>query len=477
MAVDFLTAEQKAQYGQYACEPNEVQLSRYFHLDESDLALIANRRGDNNKLGFALQLTTVRFLGTFLPDVSLVPTNAQAFVGQQLAVKNVAVLSDYAQRETTKREHTALIRRYYGYSEFSDPHWSFRLSRVLYTRAWISNERPSLLFDFSTVWLIQHKVLLPGETTLSRLISEIRERSANRLWRRLSLLPNREQKAKLETLLQVPDGQRASEFDRFRKGPTTISGPAVNLSVQRYLDLQAFGMRGIDFSRIPPVRLKNLARHASVISMNKIARMPEDKRIAILVAFAKAYETIALDDALDVLDMLITEIARDAKNIGQKNRLRTLKDLDRSALTLAAVCALLCDEEMADDELRDAIFTQYPKKLLVESIDTVNSLARPADDRFHNELVEQYGRVRRFLPKLLTSIQFKAAPAGKATIEALSYLVDLGASRHQILDNPPLDIVSKPWKRLVFNSEDQAVKRGYTLCFLGKLQDSFVNQR
>ena len=137
MSVDFLTTEQKAQYGQYSCEPNEVQLSRYFHLDESDLAFIANRRGDKNKLGFALQLTTVRFLGTFLSDVSRIPTNAQAFVGRQLAVKNVAVLADYAQRETTKREHTALIRRHYGYSEFSDPHWTFRLSRMLYTRAWI----------------------------------------------------------------------------------------------------------------------------------------------------------------------------------------------------------------------------------------------------------------------------------------------------------------------------------------------------
>jgi len=47
--------------------------------------------------------------------------------------------------------------------------------------------------------------------------------------------------------------------------------------------------------------------------MHKIARMPEDKRTAILLAFAKAYVTIALDDSLDVLDMLITEIARDAK--------------------------------------------------------------------------------------------------------------------------------------------------------------------
>lgn len=98
--------------------------------------------------------------------------------------------------------------------------------------------------------------------------------------------------------------------------------------------------------------------------MHKIARMPENKRTAILLAFAKVYETVALDDSLDVLDMLITEIARDAKNIGRKNRLRTLKDLDRSALTLAAVCALLLDEETADEELRKAIFIQFPKQHL-----------------------------------------------------------------------------------------------------------------
>ena len=472
MSVDFLTTEQKNQYGQFSGDPDETQLSRYFHLDEADLAFILNRRGDQNRFGFALQLTAVRFLGCFLSDLTKVPINIQGFVAKQLSIGDTIVLADYAQRDTTKREHTALIRGHYSYHEFSDPPWAFRLSRLLYTRAWISNERPSLMFDFATAWLVQHKVLLPGATTLTRLISEIRERAVNRLWQRLSSLPTDGQKAKLETLLEVPEGQRSSRFDRYQKGPVTISAPAFNAAVERYLELRALGIGDIDFSHIPPVRLKNLARHAGVITVPKIARMTDDKRAAILVAFVKSFETIALDDALDVLDMLITEIAGCAKRLGQKNRLRTLKDLDKSALALADVCTLILNEETQNNQLREVIFTRITKARLAESIAIVQNLARPYDDKFHDELAEQFGKVKRFLPRLLNDIGFKAAPAGKMTLAALDYLAEVGTARKQTLDNPPLAIVTPAWKRLVFDKEGQVTRRGYTLCVLDKLQDA-----
>ena len=70
MPVDFLNDDQAAAYGG---EVEEAELLRYFFLDDDDRSHIDRRRRDSNRLGYAVQLCSVRALGRFLPDARDVP--------------------------------------------------------------------------------------------------------------------------------------------------------------------------------------------------------------------------------------------------------------------------------------------------------------------------------------------------------------------------------------------------------------------
>ena len=73
-----------------------AQLESYFHLDDKDRGLIARCRNDHTRLGFAVQLGTVRFLGTFLADPSEVPRGVVAYLARQLGIADSSGLKRYA---------------------------------------------------------------------------------------------------------------------------------------------------------------------------------------------------------------------------------------------------------------------------------------------------------------------------------------------------------------------------------------------
>ena len=124
---------------------------------------------------------------------------------------------------------------------------------------------------------------------------------------------------------------------------------------------------------MPAGRLKALARHAASSWAAVIARMPRDRRVATLLAFARAFEATALDDALDLLDLIITDLLAQAKLAGEKERLRTLRDLDAAALQLRDVCAVLLDEACSAARVRSLAFARVPRPRLAEAVALVES--------------------------------------------------------------------------------------------------------
>src|SRR5829696_2595694 len=127
------------------------------------------------RLGCAVQLGTVRFLGTFLEDPTDVPVRVVRCLAEQLDLtvdlaeqldltvdlaEQLDLTVDLAEQlDLTVDGHMAAyrasgwrwrhpveIREAYGYRTFDAPGLSFRLTRWLYALCWTGTDRPSVLF-------------------------------------------------------------------------------------------------------------------------------------------------------------------------------------------------------------------------------------------------------------------------------------------------------------------------------------------
>ena len=213
----FVSDEQRARYGRYTGDPNEEQLARHFHLEAADRELMAGMRGAHNRLGFAVPARDSA-LSRRLPGAS-VPDAARGSQGRarQLGESPTPGLDAYRGRQRWR--HAATIRDHYGFRDLEqDPAAGFRLTRWLYVLCWTGDDRPGLLFDRVTTWLLAHKVLLPGISTLERLISRVRHRAALRLWRHLTQALTAEQREKLVALV-TSDDETLATLEDLRAAP------------------------------------------------------------------------------------------------------------------------------------------------------------------------------------------------------------------------------------------------------------------
>ena len=337
MPVDFLSDEQLAAYSHIVGVPSRSELERYFFLDDADLKLVNNRRPDSHRLGFAIALGTVRFLGAFLPDPREVPTEVVEYVAEQLGIEDASCLAAYADRSMTPYEHTWKICQKYGYRELGEADEK-SLRDFLAARAWASTEGPRALFDHSVAWLRERKILLPGVSRLTRLVTAVRAEASERLWRAMADRADDALHQRLRQLLEVEEGSRFSALERLRASPARLSGQEQERSLERLAEVRVIGAGAVAVSSVPPNKVVALARYGLGTKAPALRDLAEPRRSAVLLATVKKLEQEALDDALDLFDMLMaTRLLARAK---QESAHEQLQALPRFVSVEAAVSAL-----------------------------------------------------------------------------------------------------------------------------------------
>ncbi len=500
--VEFLTDEQAEAYGTFTEVPTRPELERFFFLDDDDRDLIALRRTDAHRLGMAVQICTVRYVGRFLGEDPLaVPWEAVEYLAEQLGILDASCVKRYAERRSTVYEHADEIQKRFKYRDFTDREWGREFRSFLYGRAWTHAEGPVALFHHAVTWLRKNRVLLPGASVLARQVSEARTAAERRLYDAVARATYRADPVlapALAKLLVVPEGRRVSELERLRTPPVKSTGTAMVRAMERVGEISAFALGRVNLSRAPVNRLSALARYGQLSKAQTILRASEPRRTALLTAVVRQLEAQAVDDALYLFAVLMANrLISPARRASDRERLAMLPQLEKAARILAKASKILTEELdlVAEHEadldvaaLWAAVEEAVPRTVVAGAVATVEALV-PEDDgsaeaAMREKLALRYNTVRPFLSLLGESDALGAAPAGRRILKAVRRLPAL--SRRRVKDRPLLprevdaELIPAMWKRAVFSNAklpQGAVDRdAYVVCVLEQLHRA-LNRR
>ncbi|MGO9793144.1 MAG: DUF4158 domain-containing protein [Solirubrobacteraceae bacterium] len=437
-------------------------------------------------LGFAVQLGTVRMLGTFLAeDPSAVPAAAAAeFVAEQLEILDPACLRAYAERPKTAYEHQWEIRRECDYREFSDGEADLRT--FLASRVWALEEGPRALFDRAVLWLIEHRVLLPGITVLARLVAEVRPVEHDRIYKLLADAPSVGQRERFEGLLVVVGDARRSRLDQLRTAGVNLSGRGFQGALERAAEIKELGAGALVLPDVPPAKLAALARYGLGAKAPALRELTATRRAATLLATVRQLEVDAVDDALDLFDLLMaSKLLAQAERLSNKAKLQLLAALRRAAGKIAQALAVLLgiaddgggEEELSLSEAWDQIEQVIPRSELTVALEQLEQLLPVRDDgdddaEWRAELVKRYGSVTGFLG-LLAQLELGAVDVRAPVLAAVRRLPELVGRRRVSAEELDGTLASGSWRRLVFSNPELpagvADHRAYVFCVLEAL--------
>ncbi len=462
-------------------------LERFFFLDDADRELIDEHRGAHSRLGFAVQLVTVRHVGRFLPDPLDVPTPVMDYLAAQLQIEDASSVKRYLERRNTRFEHQAEIARVYGYRDYGAAEGEFL--RWLDDQAWITGDGPKALFYAAAAWLRQQRVLLPGVSTLAEVVASVRHLAQQRLYATLAGEVSADEALELERILRVPEGRRRSQLDLWRHAERSTTGRGMSAALNRVAEIAGLRMRAVDVSAVPARRVIALARYGMAAKAPKLAGHPYERKLATLLATVRWLEVQATDDALELFDVFMTNelIGRAGKN-ADKQKLRRLPGQSKHVAVLASAAQVLLEADTWGDGV--------PLELVWEAIDTaVGSRARlaaavagvqemippPAADtqgQWRAQVVERFATVRPFVRLLCEVIEFgatvDAAPV-LAAMRGLAHLLDVRPSErvpkgHLDARKVNVELVPKGWwQQLVFPKDRPAGtvdRNAYVFCVL-----------
>ena len=425
---ELLTEQQQLAFSAPATD--ERTMVRYYTLSADDLALIDRRRGDHNRLGFAMLLCYLRFPGRVLQENEQPPPALLRFVAEQLSL-DPETFGDYAQRDPTRRAHLAEIQACQSYQPFS---------RTLYREfaAWLlptafnTEKGPALMTILLDELRAQH-VICPPMPVVERLCSEVRVRAQRRLCRKLTEGLSDAQREALDKLLTIRPGSGQSWLAWLRQTAYAATPGNFPKLIERLKHIRAIG---IDLERATRVHQNywiKLAREGSQSTVQHLAEIEPLRRHATLTALVLESTSTLTDEALNMFDRLVGSLFKKAERTHADKFHRDGKAVNEKVRLYAQIGQALIAAKTSGSDPFAAIEQILPWDKFQSSVAEATSLAQPEAFDYFAVLTGRYASIRKFAPMLLANFEFQSAAGTTDLLRAINILRDMNAAGKRTL--------------------------------------------
>jgi hypothetical protein len=273
------------------------ELARFFTLTPADVAFIdpGRGRGPADRMGLAVTLCSLPWLGFVPDDVAAAPQAAAVRLAGQLQVDPDA-LRLYGRRAKTRTEHLRLAARYLGWRA-AGPLELKELDQFLLARA-LEHDSPLLLFRLACEYLISARVIRPGPVMVVERVAHAREHARQETFDRLADQFTESRCAQLDGLLVTDPAVGMTRLRWLETGPVEASPAAVKAEVAKLEFLRQMGAHTLDLSVLPAERRRFLATAGRRMTAQALARREPQRRYPILL-------TLVAQSAAEVLDEVV----------------------------------------------------------------------------------------------------------------------------------------------------------------------------
>jgi Domain of unknown function (DUF4158) len=382
-------------------EISRADLVSYFTLTVDDARWLRSYRSPRaaaDRIGLAVQLCALRFLGFVPAGLSATPPEVVRRLVGQLGVPATAFTRYVAQVSgRSRREHVALVVAQAGWRACGRGEWK-ALGDWLMARA-VEHDTPSVLFGQALGHLRAERVVRPGLDRLVRAVGTARAEAAQEVHRRLAPLLTTQRRDELDRLVETDAGLGVAPLVWLGNGATSASPESVKAELAKLAFLRELGADQLDLGAVPRERLRQLADLARRCTPRALRQMaPERRHPVLLAALAAGYADI-VDEVVRLFDQAMAGAdSRARQRVAE--RLAELVEADSQRLVLLdEILDIVLDQDLDDVAVGSALRGLGSERLAA----AVRTEQLPRDGG-HLELIEaSFSYVRSFAPHVLAS--------------------------------------------------------------------------